>query len=117
VAEKNGLNLFADVHEGEELFLMRGRVEALTARAGRTAGVALNDLPRESGSPIGALVVFCGGSMLSILDEMEAVTAGLTDAFGDIPYLGLFSFGEQGWNSIHGNRHGNLMISVTVFGG
>ena len=63
----------------------------------------------------GALVIFCAGCMLTVRDRMDRVVAGLDEGLGDAPFLGCFTFGEQGCFVGGENRHGNLMISVTVF--
>lgn len=108
------LDLFADVGPGDRLWQMRGSADSLVARAGRVAQQA-----REvTGRPVtGALVVFCGGCMLAVRDRMEEVRAGISAALGAAPWLGVFSFGEQGVPAGDRPRHGNLMIACTVFHG
>jgi hypothetical protein len=49
----------------------------------------------------GALIVFCGGSMLAMKDDMPKVVGGLNEVSGDIPFLGTFTLGEQGRNDGH----------------
>lgn len=112
---EGGLDLFANVQEGETITLMDGGADALAARAGRvaaqacvTGGVAPQDVA-------GALVVFCGGCMLGVQDKMSDVVSGVRNALPDQPFLGVFTFGEQGPMQQHGNRHGNLMVSAIVF--
>ena len=108
----NSLELFADVDEGEELHLMTGGVASLTSRAGRVASQA-RDL---ANAPLaGALVVYCGGCMLAVQDHMEQVAAGVNEALDGKPFLGVFTFGEQGPVLNSENRHGNLMISCVTF--
>lgn len=109
------IDLFADIDEGDELVLMEGDVEALLSRAGRVAldARALADL--APGDIAGALVIFCAGCMLTVRDRIDQVVAGLADGLGGAPFLGCFTFGEQGCFVGGENRHGNLMISVTVF--
>jgi hypothetical protein len=117
VARADGsIDLFATVATGEKLTLMTGTKDGLIARAGRVASLA-----RSSGqlaaSPIsGALMVYCGGCMLSVQDRLDEVVAGVNDALDGAPFLGTFTFGEQGALIRAGNRHGNLMISCIVFG-
>ncbi|MCY6379628.1 FIST signal transduction protein [Hoeflea prorocentri] len=116
-ADQSGdLQLFATVAEGEELTLMNGTVEGLIERAGRVAALARAS-GRTTDKPIdGALMIYCGGCMLSVRDQMPEVVAGVNAALGDAPFLGAFTFGEQGSLLRAGNRHGNLMISCIVFG-
>jgi hypothetical protein len=115
VTQKGGLTLFADVQEGDELVLMQGSMESLVSRAGRVAAEALERAGLPAGEITGALVVFCAGCMLTVKDRMPEVVRGLDAALGGRPFLGGFTFGEQGCLLGGENRHGNLMISVTVF--
>lgn len=105
------LELFADLREGDRIWQMQGSADSLVARAGRIAAQARND----AGDGIsGALVVYCGGCMLAVKDRMEEVRAGVNTALGDVPWLGVFTFGEQGVPTDGVAEHGNLMISCTV---
>ncbi len=52
---------------------------------------------------------------MSIQDHREEVVQGLRDALPGVPFLGAFTFGEQGCFVGGENRHGNLMISVLLF--
>lgn len=114
VTEDGALRLFADFSEGDELVLMTGTTEALRSRAGRVAADAL--ALAEGGAAAGALVIFCAGCMLTVRDAVDEVVASLRGSLGATPFLGCFTFGEQGCFVGGENRHGNLMISVTVFG-
>ncbi|MGB1214363.1 MAG: FIST signal transduction protein [Pikeienuella sp.] len=108
----DSLELFADVDEGEELFLMVGGVDSLTSRASRVAAQAAE----MAGGPVaGALVVYCGGCMLAVQDHMDQVASGINHALSGAPFLGVFTFGEQGPVLNEDNRHGNLMISCVTF--
>lgn len=117
VTEGGGLALFADIAAGDELMLMSGTSEALRSRAGRVAADALAVGHLQPGDIAGALVIFCAGCMLTVRDHLDEVVAGLRDALGGAPFLGCFTFGEQGCFVGGENRHGNLMVSVTVFAG
>jgi len=109
------IDLFADIVEGDQLVLMEGEIDALLSRAGRVAidARALANLGPDDIA--GALVIFCAGCMLTVRDRMDQVVAGLQHGLGAAPFLGCFTFGEQGCFVGGENRHGNLMISVTVF--
>jgi len=113
VAHPDGsLDLFADLSEGDRIWQMQGSSDSLVARAGRIAAQA-----RKNGgdSVSGALVVYCGGCMLAVQDRMDEVRAGVNTALGDVPWIGVFTFGEQGVPTGGVAEHGNLMISCTVF--
>lgn len=105
------LELFADLRRGDRIWQMQGSVNSLVARAGRIAARARSD----AGDGIsGALVIYCGGCMLAVRDRMEEVRADVNAALGDIPWIGVFTFGEQGVPTGGVAEHGNLMISCTV---
>ena len=116
VTPDGALTLFTDIEAGDEIILMRGTRESLVSRAGYVAQSALETYVTTPAEVAGALVVYCAGCMLTIQDRMEETVAGLRAALGGQPFLGAFTFGEQGCFLGGENRHGNLMISVLVFG-
>jgi hypothetical protein len=113
------LTLFTEAREGETVWAMRGTDDSLLGRAGRVARASLDALSQEGSREglAGALVVFCAASAVYVRDRMPEVVASLDVALGDRPYLGTFTFGEQGRFLAGGNRHGNMMISVVLFAG
>ena len=114
VAHPDGaIDLFAAIAEGDQIWQMHGTADSLVARAGRVVEQARQNL---AGDIAGALVVYCGGCMLAVRDRMAEVSAGIEAQLGDTPWLGIFTFGEQGSPVGDGPRHGNLKISCTVFG-
>jgi hypothetical protein len=115
VDSDGSLRLFANIEEGEEVALMRGSEDALATRATRVVGAARASLELGS-TPSGALVIYCAGCMMAIESRMDEVASGIDQELAGAPFLGAFSFGEQGCLVDHGNRHGNLMISAVVFG-
>ncbi len=112
----NALELFADVKVGDRLTLMSGAPEQLTQRAGKVAALAAQSANMQLDKIAGALMVYCGGCMLAVQDRLTNVTDGISAALPGVPYLGIFTFGEQGVVLDGRNRHGNLMISAVVFG-
>ncbi|MEM9765093.1 MAG: FIST N-terminal domain-containing protein [Pseudomonadota bacterium] len=117
VAHTGGaMDLFATVETGEQLTLMTGTRQGLIERAGRVASLARATGPAGSGSPpLGALMIYCGGCMLSVRDRIGEVAETVAASLDGAPFLGAFTFGEQGSLLRAGNRHGNLMISCIVF--
>jgi len=109
------IELFADVEEGDELTLMHGSEQSLVSRAGRVATAALVGGGIEPDQCAGALVVYCAGCMLAVQENMDAVAEEMNQALGGRPFLGMFTFGEQGCFTGGDNYHGNLMISVVAF--
>jgi hypothetical protein len=111
------LTLYTAVREGELVWAMRGTDDSLVGRAGRVARASLDELLQENGRArvAGALVIFCAASAVYVRERMPEVVAGLDVMLDDTPYLGTFTFGEQGRFLAGGNRHGNMMISVVLF--
>lgn len=112
VTTDGGLTLFSDIAVGDEVVLMRGSQESLVTRAGR---VARSAVAVATSPPAGALVIYCAGCMLTVRERMGEVAMELRNALAGRPFLGGFTFGEQGCLPGGDNRHGNLMISVLIF--
>lgn len=115
VTPRGGLTLFTDVAVGERLILMEGTRKSLLTRAARVVAAALESRGLTRDAVAGAYVIFCAGCMLAVQDEMRSVAAGITEALGDKPFIGSFTFGEQGCLPGGENCHGNLMISILLF--
>ena len=115
VTADGALTLFANLVEGDEIVLMEGTQQSLVRRAGRVATAALDAGEISAENIAGALVVYCAGCMLTVQDQMSDVAASVAEALEDKPFIGTFTFGEQGCFVGGENHHGNLMISVAVF--
>jgi hypothetical protein len=111
-----GLRTFRAVEVGMRVHAMRGEKRQLVARAGRVADSARTKLPPQSSEVAGAILVYCAGCKLAVGDEIAGVAAGVGASLGAAPFIGCFTFGEQGFLR-DGNVYGNLMISAVVFGG
>jgi len=116
VVENQALELFTEVRQGTEMFLMTGSRDSLVRRAGRVAEAAIGAASFGENEVQGALVLFCAGCMLAIQDRMSEVAANLRSSLGNVPFLNAFTLGEQGCFVGGENRHGNLMIATLVFG-
>lgn len=114
VTENHGLSLFSNVNQGDELTLMKGSVESLVTRAGRVADSAKKVSNWDASEIAGALVIYCAGCMLTVQQQMPEVVESLKASLPGIPFIGTFTFGEQGCFREGENYHGNLMISVVL---
>lgn len=113
--EDYAMSFFCEVNEGDSLTLMNGSIDNIVSRPCRVANEAIFHPESSDGDVVGGLVVFCGGCLLAVESRADEIATELNATMGDYPYLGCFTFGEQG-NLLGGeNRHGNLMISVTIF--
>ena len=109
------LTLFAEAPGGAEVVLMRGDEQSLLTRAGRVAEAALALDGGGLEDVVGGLVTYCAGCMLAVQDNIDAAHASLTGALPGVPFLGQFTFGEQGTFPNGESCHGNLMISTVLF--
>lgn len=110
------LLLFADVVPGSQIVLMKSGREELIKRANQVVRTSLELAPKDR-TICGGLMVFCAGYMLALGDDIALAAADIRTAYGDIPFMGVFTFGEQG-SFMNGERlHGNLMISSSLFSG
>jgi hypothetical protein len=108
------LRTFRNAERGSRLYAMKGDRGRLVDRAGRVAGQAMRMLPSSHSAAAGALVVYCGGCKMAIGEDIHKVSAAVAAQLGDAPFIGCFTFGEQG-RLLDRNVHGNLMISAVVF--
>ncbi|MDR2186621.1 MAG: FIST C-terminal domain-containing protein [Azonexus sp.] len=114
--ENGALSTFANIKEGVRVFSMRGDPERLVERAGKAAALAVAGLPGGAKNFAGGLVSYCHGNRLAIGEQkIDQVTMALSESFAGMPFVGCFTFGEQG-QMLGYNTHGNLMISVVAFG-
>jgi len=109
------LTFFTEISPGDELVLMRGTIDSIVSRAARVATSGLETYTSQPENVAGALVIYCAGCMLAAQGRVEEVVEDLRAALPDTPFLGAFTFGEQGCFGGGENRHGNLMISVLLF--
>jgi hypothetical protein len=115
VLPNGGIRTFREVEVGMRVHAMRGHRRQLVARAGRVVEYARMKLPGEAPAIAGAIMVYCGGCKLAIGDDISAVATTVNRSLEDAPFIGCFTFGEQGFLR-DCNVHGNLMISALVFG-
>lgn len=115
VLADGSLRLFTEIEAGQELFLMSGSRDSLIARAARVTEAAIELEAFDSRAVLGAMIVYCAGCMLTVRDRMQQVVDELNQALDRKPFIGIFTFGEQG--NLHGGgaTHGNLMIPSLVF--
>ena len=115
IRNDGAITLFAEAQTGTQLMLMRGEESSLLTRAGRVAKAAIASDDGGLEDLAGGFVVYCAGCMLSVQSKMKEVHTSLTDTLPNIPFLGQFSFGEQGTFPNGETCHGNLMISTVLF--
>lgn len=115
VLENGAMALFTEAKSGEEIVLMESSAQDLVSRIDRVTSKALAGMSAPDKQVAGALVIYCAGCMLAVQDQMPQVAERFRQALGGQPFLGLFTFGEQGCALLGENGHANLMMSLVVF--
>ncbi|MEQ8346655.1 MAG: FIST N-terminal domain-containing protein [Sneathiellaceae bacterium] len=115
IAPDGSITTFAVVEEGARIHAMRGDKRRLVDRAGRVATAAASGLSGGKARLAGGLMVYCAGCKIAVGDQMPEVAEEVRNSFGGQPFIGCFTFGEQG-NMFDQNIHANLMISAIAFG-
>jgi hypothetical protein len=115
VSAEGALRTFCDLEVGARVYAMKGDRQRLVDRAGRVTTQARRALPEGHGGVAGGLVVYCGGCKMAVGDDIAKVAAAAAGGLDGAPFIGCFTFGEQG-RLIDRNVHGNLMISAVAFG-
>lgn len=111
------MTLFSDVSENESIAFMRGNEGLLIKRANQVAEISSKQLQTiYNVEPQAALVIFCAGCMLALDKSPSDIAKSIKRSLPNVPFIGGFTFGEQGRFLDSVNRHGNLMISCVTFG-
>ena len=113
----NSLTAGSNVAVGTQLHLLEGNQDMLIQRPGLAARLARSRGMITESEIAGVMMEHCAGTMLSIPEgDMYQVAPIINQATGDAPFLGEFSSGEFGYFSGGGNRYGNMMASMIIFG-
>lgn len=115
VLSDGSMTLFTDIEDNDKITLMTGNRKSLVNRAARVVESVLSNNDCRPEHITGALIVFCAGSMLAVQDDVDEVQSKIESVLGAVPFLTIFTFGEQGCLTEGANYHGNLMISVILF--
>ncbi len=110
------LLLFANVKEGSRLYFTEGTPDSLIYRPKTIARRALINGRIKKKDVSLALFIYCAGTMLAVKDRISEIVPLINKVIGKVPYIGAFTFGEQGNIKGYGNFHGNLMSSMVIIG-
>jgi len=110
------LSLFANVKEGTRLYFTEGTENALIYRPRTiTRRALINGRIKKDNARFG-LFIYCGGTMMAVQKRVKEIVPIINKTLGQVPYIGAFTFGEQGNIRNFGNFHGNLMSSMVIVG-
>ncbi len=113
---EGGVELFAAPQEGAEIALMRAEAEDVLARPALAVEGALARRGWRADCVRGAWFAFCAGCMFGVQARMQEAGRYLQEVLGGAPFQLMFTFGEVGCFVDGENRHGNLMVSMLLFG-
>jgi hypothetical protein len=106
------LSFFAQFRQGEQVTLMTSTKDPLVKRVRRTVQRARGAGPQ----PRGALLIYCAGCLGMLLDRASEISREFQQELGDLPFVGLATYGEQGtFFERSDSLHGNLMCSAVLF--
>jgi len=112
----HSLGVFAEVTNGDEIALLHGNWEILLNRFRTTPMKALEKYNLKKDEGLFAVYTYCAGTMLAIPEkERPKMPLLVKEAVGEVPFIGTFTFGEQGYVPAIGNHHGNLVNSIVIF--
>lgn len=113
--EPGSLLVGANVTVGETLNLGEGSWNILLNRFAQLPRQAKTDV--KDLDPLAGLFFYCGGALETIPREHRGNMGYLvSQSMGkELPWLGVFSWGEQGHVAGVGNLHGNEMASTLLF--
>ncbi len=111
------LSSLAVIEPGKSISIMRGSKEAhelrppLVIRMARAVGEIKED------EIAAGIAMFCACTHMVLGDQgVSHVIPGMSHAFGSAPFIGAFTFGEEGPVPGVGNRHQNLIHNILIFG-
>ena len=111
--EDGSIDLFARVHQGDEICMMKGTVEDLTQVLGRLYSLSCRGLSPDKIRA--ALLIYCAGCAGAVGSALhDGLRTHLGPALGAIPLLGMCTFGEQGHIPGLGNVHQDLSVSLLL---
>lgn len=113
------VELFASLpaESGAELCLMQGSVDALIEALGELVPRACAGSGLQKEQVRAALLFYCAGCAGAVGPRLDAaLRKHLRQTLGDVPLLGMCTFGEQGPLPGLGNLHQNLSIGLVLLG-
>jgi hypothetical protein len=104
------------VNIGDTVTLMEGDWEILINKALNTPTAALQDHNIAEEEVVFGVYFYCAGAMAALPDdEVPKIPPLVNTALGGAPFIGSFTWGEQGPIEGYGNVHSNVANSIVVF--
>lgn len=113
IRETKAIRLFAEIPAGSRIQLMRGTTESTITHTATAISQAISQVKGRKVDA--AVIMYCAGCASAISSQMNEVCEYAHKAFGDIPFVGCTTFGEQGRLQYSSqNYHGNMMIEIIL---
>jgi len=101
---------------GDEVFLSEGNWNLLLNHFASVPSKARDSVPDFTANS--GLFIYCGGALACIPDaERPFMSTLVNKSMGDLPWIGVFTWGEQGHIPSVGNLHSNLTAGTVLFPG
>lgn len=112
-AENQSIEFYSEIPVGSHIYLMRSSADYLVDQAGRMVSRILRHI--DPSTIRTAFVMYCAGCASIIAEKMNKVCQNIRHSLGDIPFIGMSSFGEQGRVEASApDTHGNMMIAILL---
>jgi hypothetical protein len=107
------LSFFSEFKRADQVTLMTSTADPLVSRVRGTVERARGSQARV---PRGALLVYCAGSLSTMLDQADRICREFERAVAGAPFVGIATAGEQGAFFANAESwHGNLMCATVLF--
>ncbi len=114
-AEDHSVDLFARINPGDKICMMTGTVDGLTRVLTDLHLLASQKLAPEKTRA--GILIYCAGCAGAVGGALhDGLRTHLGSALGDVPLLGMCTFGEQGFIPGLGNVHQDLSVSLLLIG-
>ena len=114
---EKSLTSLAIIETGKSISIMRGSAEAHELRPPLVIRMARAEGEIKEDEVAAGIAMFCACTHLVLGDDgVQKVIPTMSQAFGGAPFVGAFTFGEEGPVPGVGNRHQNLVQNILIFG-
>lgn len=113
----NSVTVGVSAPAGTEIYLLEGDTELLIKRPALTSRLARSRGKITEKEIAGVVMDHCGGTMRAIpRDRVDEMIPLINEAIGNAALIGTFNSGNYGYFAGVGNRYGNMMVNMVVFG-
>jgi hypothetical protein len=115
--KSKALELFGEADVHKPIYFLQGDPGRMIGRVSLVTRRAMVEGRIKRDQVVGGIHIYCAGTMLAVKDRIGEIVPQINGVLGNKPFIGAFTFGEQGAFKGYGNFHGNLMSATVVLGG